>query len=81
MLCLQLSDDDPITITVPPSAEPTTIKLDKLFDSHGRARIGFTAPRCVEIVREKAKPRTPPEEARALRQSELAKRGYAGDPK
>lgn len=54
-LILQLSLDDGVTITVPPSATPTEVRVflhNKLTPS--LVKLGFEAPRDVAIVRDKA---------------------------
>ena len=45
------TDDLPVYITVPPSTEPTVIAVKIADGTVGKARIGFTAPEHVEIVR------------------------------
>lgn len=56
MLCLGLKQHGTATISVPPSTEWTQIEVTLIRPGRhgGDTRVGFTAPRAVQIVRDDA---------------------------
>lgn len=51
MLVLSRKKDETVTMTVPPSETPTTITVTQVDIRGDKSRIGFDAPREVEITR------------------------------
>lgn len=51
MLVLSRMVEEGVTITVPPSKEPTDIKIKVIHIKPRQTRLGFDAPKRVEIVR------------------------------
>lgn len=52
MLVLNRKSGETVTVTVPPSSEPTRVQVTLVDIRHGKARIGFAAPKSVAIHRQ-----------------------------